>query len=71
MITKESKVSFDYTLTVDGEVLDSSKDKEPLAFTMGEQHIIAGLESEMLGLKVDDEKQVEVSPEDGYILCEA
>jgi len=59
-------VSMEYTLTVDGEVLDSSKDAGPLQFLAGHDNIVPGLEREMTGMKIGESKDVLVSPEDGY-----
>jgi len=59
-------VSLDYTLKVDGEVVDSSEGMEPLQFIQGKGEIIHGLESELYGLSVGDRKEVKVSPEQGY-----
>jgi len=65
-----SKVFFDYTLTVDGEVVDSSEGREPLEYTQGQNQIVTGLEKALLGLKAGDEKTVTVSPEEGYGLID-
>jgi len=59
-------VSMEYTLTVDGEVLDSSKDAGPLQFLAGYDNIVPGLEREMVGMKIGESKDVLVLPEDGY-----
>lgn len=59
-------VAIDYTLKVDGEVVDSSEEREPLAFLQGHENIIAGLEREILGMKIGESKEVLVSPLDGY-----
>lgn len=59
-------VSMEYTLTVDGEVLDSSEGIGPLEFLAGYENIVPGLEREMLGMKVGESKDVVVSPADGY-----
>jgi peptidylprolyl isomerase len=60
------QVSFDYTLTVDGEVVDSSKEKGPLQYTQGKGQIIPGLAKQMEGLQVGDEKTIVVPPEEAY-----
>lgn len=60
------KVSFDYTLTVDGQVVDSSEQRGPLTYTQGQGQIIPGLANELVGLKVGDEKKVVVAPENAY-----
>jgi FKBP-type peptidyl-prolyl cis-trans isomerase SlyD len=59
-------VSMEYTLSVDGEVLDSSKDAGPLQFLAGYDNIVPGLEHEMLGMKIGESKDVLVMPVDGY-----
>ncbi len=59
-------VSMDYTLTVDGEVLDSSAEEGPLDYLQGHGNIIRGLEREMTGMKVGDSKSVKVQAADGY-----
>lgn len=59
-------VTMDYTLTVDGEVVDSSKEEGPLAYLHGYDNIIPGLERQLTGLKVGDKKSVVVAPQDGY-----
>jgi FKBP-type peptidyl-prolyl cis-trans isomerase SlyD len=59
-------VTIDYTLTVDGEVLDSSEEEGPLEYLQGHQNIIPGLERELAGTKVGENKKVTVPPEDGY-----
>ena len=59
-------VTIDYTLTVDGEIIDSSKEEGPLDYLHGHDNIIYGLEKELTGLQVGDSKNVAVVPEDGY-----
>lgn len=66
MIKEGSKVKFDYTLTVDGKVTDTSAGRGPLEYVHGAGHIIPGLEKELLGMKVGDKKTVKVAPEEGY-----
>ena len=66
MIKEGSKAKFDYTLTVDGKVADTSAGRGPLEYTHGAGMIIPGLEKELLGMKVGDKKTVTVKPEDGY-----
>ena len=59
-------VSMDYTLHVDGELLDTSEKEGPLEFLQGHSNIIPGLERELYGMKIGDSKKVTVSPQDGY-----
>ena len=67
VIEKDKVVSFNYKLTLNtGEVVDSSEGREPLAFLVGAGQIIPGLETEMMGMQVGDEKEVKVEPEQAY-----
>lgn len=59
-------VSMEYTLKIDGEQIDSSEGHGPLQFLAGHGNIVAGLESEMKGMKIGDSKNVVVAPADGY-----
>jgi FKBP-type peptidyl-prolyl cis-trans isomerase SlyD len=59
-------VSMEYTLRVDGEVLDTSVGHEPLEFLQGAGNIIPGLEQELYGMAVGESKNVIVQPDDGY-----
>ena len=70
MIQDGNKVKFDYTLTVDGQVADTSAGRGPLEYTHGAGHIIKGLEKELTGMNVGDKKTVVVKPEEGYGLVQ-
>lgn len=59
-------VSMEYTLWVDGEVMDSSEGGEPLEFLAGHGNIIPGLEGRMQGMKIGESQEVTVAPGDGY-----
>ncbi len=59
-------VSIDYSLTVEGQVVDSTEGDEPLQFLQGHQNIIPGLEKELNGMKLGDSKKVVVSPDEAY-----
>jgi FKBP-type peptidyl-prolyl cis-trans isomerase SlyD len=60
-------VSLEYTLRLDdGEVVDTSDQAEPLEFMQGRGQIIRGLEQELYGMSVGEEKEVVVPPDDGY-----
>jgi FKBP-type peptidyl-prolyl cis-trans isomerase SlyD len=56
----------DYTLLVDGEMMDTSVGHEPLEFLQGAGNIIPGLEQELYGMAIGESKKVIVLPEDGY-----
>jgi FKBP-type peptidyl-prolyl cis-trans isomerase SlyD len=65
-IADDVVVSLDYTLTVDGELVDASEENEPIVFLQGYQNIIPGLEKELYGLAVGDSREVTVAPKEGY-----
>ncbi|PTA68141.1 FKBP-type peptidyl-prolyl cis-trans isomerase [Deinococcus arcticus] len=65
-ITQDKVVELDYTLTVDGEVIDQSESGEPLTYLHGHSNIIPGLERALEGKAAGESLQVTVAPEDGY-----
>lgn len=67
VIKDGSLVSLQYTLTgEDGKTIESNKGKEPLKYVHGQRQMIPGLEKELSGMKVGQEKHVTVKPEDAY-----
>jgi len=65
-VTDGLVVSMEYTLRVDGKVVDSSAGGDPLEYLHGVGNIIPGLEREVDGMAVGESKNVTVSVEDGY-----
>lgn len=66
-VAADTVVSIDYTLTDDdGEVIDTSEGREPLAYLHGHGNIIPGLEKALEGKNEGDELQVKVEPDEGY-----
>lgn len=60
-------VTLDYLLTVDGNKVDSSYDRnEPFSFTIGSGQTIKGFDKGVIGMVEGQEKTIVVSPEDGY-----
>jgi FKBP-type peptidyl-prolyl cis-trans isomerase SlyD len=67
VVQEGSFVSIEYTLTDDsGKVIDTNVGKEPLTYIQGAGQIVKGLERELNGLKVGDQKKVSVKPDEGY-----
>lgn len=63
----DTVVTIDYTLTGDdGEVIDTSEGREPLAYLHGHGNIIPGLEKALEGKAEGEEVKVKVEPEEGY-----
>ncbi len=66
-INNGDTVRVHYTGTLDdGTVFDSSRDREPLEFTMGDGMLIPGFETALLGLSVGDTNKTTISPDDAY-----
>lgn len=66
-IAKDKVVSIDYTLTGDqGNVIDTSQGKEPLAYLHGAGNIIPGLETALEGKNQGDQVKVSIAPDDAY-----
>jgi len=60
-------VEIHYTLTNnEGEVVDSSRDVEPLPYIHGTESLVPGLEKSLAGKAVGDKITVSIAPEDGY-----
>jgi len=66
MIKSGSSVRLHYTLSVDGEVWESSTGGEPLSYVHGKGEIIPGLEEQLEGLGAGDQATAVVPPEKGY-----
>lgn len=66
VVENDVVVSMGYKLTVDGEVVDSSEDSEPIEFLQGYQNIVPGLEKAVYGMKAGESKHVVVSAAEGY-----
>lgn len=66
-ITKNKVVLIHYTLRDDqGEVLDTSEEREPLAFIQGIGNIIVGLEEKLEGKTIGDKIETVIGPEKAY-----
>jgi len=67
VIQPGSEVVMHYTLTLeDGTVADTSRDDQPLCFTMGDDTMIAGLERVLYGLKPGDHQVLCIAPPDAF-----
>ncbi|HOT43371.1 MAG TPA: peptidylprolyl isomerase [Spirochaetota bacterium] len=67
MVEEGKFVQIQYTGTFDnGEIFDSNVGLEPLEFQIGSGAIIAGLDRGIMGMKIDDEKNITIKPEHGY-----
>lgn len=70
-VQEGSIVSIEYTLKDDGgKVIESNVGKEPLTYIHGAGQIIRGLEKELYEMKVGEQKNISVKPEEGYGLSD-
>ena len=66
-IAKNKVVSIDYTLTNDaGDVIDSSKGRQPLTYLHGHGGLIPGMEKGLQGRSMGESFQLVLPPEQGY-----
>ena len=60
-------VRIHYTGTLrDGSVFDSSRDREPLEFTLGSGQVIPGFDSAVTGMRVGDAQTVTIPAGEAY-----
>jgi peptidylprolyl isomerase len=65
--TAGDTVKVDYTGRFeDGTVFDSSENREPLEFTIGEGQVIPGFEQGVEGMSPGEEKTITISADDAY-----
>lgn len=66
-VENDKVVSIHYKLTnSEGNVLDSSEGREPLAYIQGKQNIIPGLENALAGKEAGEKLNVTVPPAEAY-----
>ncbi|ART81138.1 FKBP-type peptidyl-prolyl cis-trans isomerase [Oceanisphaera avium] len=66
-ISDNTVVTLDFTVTnIDGEVLDTTEDKQPLEYIHGTGYLVSGLEEELEGKEVGDSFNVTLRPDQAY-----
>lgn len=65
-ISNEQIVTMQYEVKVDGNIIDSNIDKEPLEFVFGKGQIIPGLESRIATLNEGEEASLVVPANEAY-----
>jgi peptidylprolyl isomerase len=64
---KGSDVKVHYTGRLDdGTVFDTSKDRDPLSFTLGEGQVISGFENAVEGMGEGESKEARIPAEEAY-----
>lgn len=66
-INKNSKVTLHFALKlVSGEIVDTTRDKQPASFIMGDGSLLPGFEQVLIGLKAGDRQEFNIAPEQGF-----
>lgn len=61
------KVKVHYTGKYEsGEVFDSSREREPFEFTLGQGQVIPGFEKEIEGMEIGETKTITIGPDEAY-----
>lgn len=60
------EVTLTYKLTVEGVLLETADAKTPFVYSHGKNQIVPGLEKNLSGLSVGDQRTIHVKPEEGY-----
>ena len=50
----------------DGELFDTSRERQPLEFIVGNREMMPGLENGVIGMEAGDTKSIEVLPEEAF-----
>lgn len=67
IVKNGDSVSVHYTGTLDdGSVFDTSIDKEPLKFTLGEGKIIPAFEKAVIGMDSGESKKIKIASDQAY-----
>ena len=59
-------VSLNYTVKVNGDIVDTSEGHEPIEFIQGFGIVIEGLEGNLYGMASGERKEFSVDPDKGY-----
>lgn len=59
-------VELQYKLWADGELVEESEADDPLVYLHGYDNIITGLEEQLAGMRVGEEKDITVDADDAY-----
>lgn len=66
-IGPDKEVTLHFALSLEsGEVVDSTFDKKPATFKVGDGNLLPGFEQQLYGLKAGDKRTFQVTPEQGF-----
>ena len=70
VVEQGRRISIDYVLSINSQQVESTAGKEPLSFVVGSKNVISGLESQLMGMAVGQQKKVIVDAKDAYGLVD-
>ncbi|MGH1448208.1 MAG: FKBP-type peptidyl-prolyl cis-trans isomerase [Pseudomonadaceae bacterium] len=66
-INHDTQVTLHFTLKLPGgEVIDTTTDKAPATFKVGDGSLLPGFEQSLFGLKAGDQRSLQIEPERGF-----
>ena len=66
-IANNSQVTLHFAIKLDnGDVVDSTFDKAPATFKVGDGNLLPGFEQALFGLKAGDKRSLPIMPEQGF-----
>ena len=66
-INHDTQVTLHFTLKLpSGEVIDTTTDKAPATFKVGDGSLLPGFEQSLFGLKAGDQRSLQIEPERGF-----
>ncbi len=66
-IGPDMQVTLHFALSLEnGEVVDSTFDKQPATFKVGDGNLLPGFEQQLYGLKAGDKRSFQIAPEQGF-----
>lgn len=60
------RVTLHYVLSINSEPMESTIEKEPLTFVVGSKSVIPGLEAQLMGMKIGEDKKIIIDAKDAY-----
>ncbi len=66
-IGQDVQVTMHFSLSLEnGELVDSTFDKQPATFKVGDGNLLPGFEQQLFGLKAGDKRTFQIAPEQGF-----
>ena len=66
-INEQSNVVMHFAVKLDADqIIDSTFDKKPASFKMGDGNLLPGFEKHLMGMRAGDQNEFVIKPEDGF-----